>query len=59
MSGDRNLMIETKRLIIRPYKREDYTNWYTQFNNRLPSQYKHDDGRPIDMSASTEEWFLD
>lgn len=52
-----DLHIETKRLIIRPFKKEDYVNWYTQFDNRLLSQYKYDDGRPENLSDSTEEWF--
>lgn len=47
---------ETDRLIIRPYKKEDYTNWLTQYNNRMPSQHKYDEGQ-IDMSICTEEWF--
>lgn len=54
-----NMLIETERLIIRPFVNDDYVNWYTQFDNRLPSQYKYDDGRPIDMASSTEEWFSD
>ncbi|MGE7623418.1 GNAT family N-acetyltransferase [Viridibacillus sp. NPDC096237] len=54
-----NLQIETERLILRPYKKEDYLNWYTQFDNRLPSQYKYDDGRPLNMSSSTEDWFIE
>lgn len=47
---------ETERLIIRPLIKEDYSNWLTQFNNRMPSQHKYDDGK-IDMSICTEEWF--
>ncbi|MBB2480150.1 GNAT family N-acetyltransferase [Bacillus sp. APMAM] len=54
-----NLIIETDRLIIRPYAKADYKNWYTQYDNRLPSQYKYDDGRPSDMHFSTEEWFTE
>ncbi|MCM3454315.1 GNAT family N-acetyltransferase [Heyndrickxia oleronia] len=51
------LFTETNRLILRPFKKEDYSNWYTQFDQRLPSQYKYDDGRPSDMETSTEAWF--
>jgi ribosomal-protein-alanine N-acetyltransferase len=47
---------ETARLIIRPYNKEDYSNWLTQFNNRMPSQHKYDEGK-VDMSICTEEWF--
>ena len=54
-----DLYIETERLILRPFEKEDYTNWYTQFDNRLPSQYKYDEGRPLDMPTSTEEWFTE
>ncbi|SDM89390.1 Protein N-acetyltransferase, RimJ/RimL family [Psychrobacillus sp. OK028] len=53
------LTIETERFIIRPFKKTDYNNWYDQFDHRMPSQYKYDDGRPRDMSTSTEEWFVD
>ncbi|MGV3465590.1 MAG: GNAT family N-acetyltransferase [Heyndrickxia sp.] len=52
-----NLIIETNRLIIRPYTIEDYENWYTNYDRRLPSQYEYDDGRPLDMPLSTKEWF--
>lgn len=51
-----NYVAETERLIIRPYNKEDYSNWLTQFNNRMPSQHKYDDGK-VDMSICTEEWF--
>jgi hypothetical protein len=49
-----DLYIETERLIIRPFQKEDYMNWYKQYDSRLPSQYKYDYGRPIDMPLSTE-----
>lgn len=52
-----DLNIETERLIIRPFQKEDYMNWYKQYDSRLPSQYKYDDGRPLDMPSSTESWF--
>ncbi|MED4015515.1 GNAT family protein [Sutcliffiella cohnii] len=51
-----NYNIVTDRLIIRPYIKGDFSNWLTQFNNRLPSQHKYDDGK-IDMSICTKEWF--
>lgn len=51
-----NYKIKTDRLIVRPYEKQDYQNWLTQFENRLPSQHKFDDGK-IDMSICTEEWF--
>lgn len=56
--GYSRFLIETERLIIRPFQKEDYINWYTQFDNRHPPQYKYDDGRPVNMSLSTEEWFI-
>ncbi|WP_223701809.1 GNAT family N-acetyltransferase [Sutcliffiella deserti] len=52
------LYIETDRLIIRPFQPDDYHNWYNGFENRLPSQYKYDDGRPSNLASSTEEWFI-
>ncbi|WP_342601145.1 GNAT family protein [Psychrobacillus sp. FSL H8-0483] len=51
------LFIETDRLIIRPFQKEDYANWYEGFDNRLPSQYSYDDGHS-DMATSTKEWFI-
>ena len=45
------LVIETERFIIRPFLKEDYSNWYEQFDNRMPSQYKYDDGRPLNMPS--------
>ncbi len=47
---------ETDRLIIRPYKEDDYLEWITSFHNRLPSQHKYDEGY-VDMSACNENWF--
>jgi [ribosomal protein S5]-alanine N-acetyltransferase len=47
---------ETERLVIRPLEKEDYLNWLTQFENRLPSKHKYDEGK-IDMSICTKEWF--
>ncbi|UYZ23803.1 GNAT family N-acetyltransferase [Mesobacillus jeotgali] len=50
---------ETERLVLRPFKRDDYHNWYKQFDNRLPSQYRHDDGRPSNLDVYTEDWFAE
>jgi [ribosomal protein S5]-alanine N-acetyltransferase len=47
---------ETDRLVIRPFIEEDYTTWLNEFENRLPSQHKYDEGK-IDMSICTEKWF--
>jgi len=47
---------ETDRLIIRPLNKTDYSNWFNEFTNRLPSQHKHDKGR-INMSNCSEQWF--
>ncbi len=44
--------------MIRPVLKEDYISWYEGFNNRLPSQYKYDDGYRY-MSFSTKEWFTE
>ncbi len=49
---------ETDRLIIRLLEEEDYSSWLTQYENRLPSQHKYDEGK-IDMSICTKEWFRD
>ncbi|WP_257348727.1 GNAT family N-acetyltransferase [Pseudalkalibacillus decolorationis] len=53
----KKLEIETPRLIIKPLETEDYQNWLTQHENRLPSQYKYDNGKS-DMSECTEQWFI-
>lgn len=37
---------------------EDYSSWLTQYENRLPSQHKYDEGK-LDMSICTKEWFGD
>ncbi|RIW37277.1 N-acetyltransferase [Bacillus salacetis] len=47
---------EAKRLMVRPLKEEDYQGWYKGFNERMPSQHRHDPGK-LDMSECTEEWF--
>lgn len=52
------LQVETERLSIRPFQKEDYESWLDGFNKRLPSQYKYDDGYH-DMSSSTKEWFTE
>lgn len=31
------LQVETERLIIRPFQKEDYESWLDGFNKRLPS----------------------
>ena len=55
----KKLIIETERLIIRPFKNSDYQEWSKGFNNRLPSQYKYDEGYDPDSSAYTKKWFVD
>ncbi|WP_214484293.1 GNAT family N-acetyltransferase [Bacillus sp. SM2101] len=51
-----NTASESTRLVIRPLAQEDYENWLNEFNNRLQSQHRHDEGK-IDMSMCTREWF--
>ena len=48
--------VETDRLIIRPLINEDYEFWLNGFENRFPSQNRHDLGK-LDMSECTLEWF--
>lgn len=52
------LQVETERLSIRPFQKEDYKSWLDGFQMRLPAQYKYDDGYH-DMSSSTKEWFTE
>lgn len=49
---------ETKRLIIRPLRKQDYEKWLIGFEQRSRSQYRHDQGK-IDMSECTQDWFED
>lgn len=55
----RNLQIETERLILRPFKKNDYQVWTQGFNERLPSQHKYDEGYDPDSSTYTRKWFAD
>jgi len=52
------IMTKTERLIIRLMEEGDYSSWLTQYENRLPSQHKYDEGK-LDMSICTKEWFRD
>jgi len=47
---------KTERLVIRPLTINDYTNWLHEFESRLPSQHRHDQGK-VDMSECTQVWF--
>lgn len=49
------LQVETARLIIRPYRREDYKEWARSYNERLPNQHRHDAG--FDGSHYSKKWF--
>lgn len=51
-----NVIAETERLTIRPLQTTDYENWLKAYENRYPSQYRHDQGK-IDMSECTLQWF--
>ncbi len=53
---DRDFFIETNRLIIRPFEKGDYKEWDSAYRNRLPSQYKYDEGF-IDDPSYTQQWF--
>ncbi|MDR4938510.1 GNAT family N-acetyltransferase [Rossellomorea marisflavi] len=52
------LLMETERLVIRPFTRWDYGNWLQSHLDRLPSQHKYDAGYQ-DMSGCTEQWFAE
>ena len=39
------ITIETERLILRPQKPSDYEAWYAGFSERLPQQYRYDEGQ--------------
>ncbi|MCC5639538.1 GNAT family N-acetyltransferase [Nostoc sp. CHAB 5844] len=50
------LTIETERLILRPYKSDDYQSWYVGFSSRLLQQYKYDEGQ-ISLNGCDFDWF--
>ncbi|MDN4074015.1 GNAT family N-acetyltransferase [Fictibacillus terranigra] len=51
-----NLEATTERLVIRPYKTVDYSNWYHQYAHCYAALNKFDEGK-IDLSDYTEVWF--
>lgn len=56
MKKKQDFLIETSRLIIRPFEKGDYAKWDKGYKSRLPSQYKYDEGF-IDDSTYTRHWF--
>ncbi len=55
----KKLFIDTHRLILRSFEAEDYDQWNEGFNNRLPSQYRYDDGFNENSSSYNRAWFTD
>ena len=55
----KDLTIETERLVLRPFKNDDYKEWSKGFNDRKASQYKYDEGYDPDSSEYTKKWFID
>jgi len=53
------LIIETDRLIIRPFQKEDFAEWDRGYRNRLPSQHKYDDGFNDDSSSFSKQWYTE
>jgi [ribosomal protein S5]-alanine N-acetyltransferase len=51
-----SLTIETERLILRPQQPDDYKSWCAGFLDRLPQQYKYDEG-PINVDSFDLDWF--
>lgn len=45
MYTDKELTFRTNRLTIRPLNYDDHKDWIEGFENRYPSQYKHDKGK--------------
>lgn len=56
MYTDKELTFRTNRLTIRPLNYDDHKGWVEGFENRYPSQYKHDKGK-INMNECDETWF--
>ncbi|PZO15643.1 MAG: GNAT family N-acetyltransferase [Leptolyngbya foveolarum] len=51
------LTLETKRLVLRPQRPDDYERWYEGFAKRWPAMNAYDSGWQ-EMSACTREWFV-
>jgi [ribosomal protein S5]-alanine N-acetyltransferase len=51
-------MIKTKRLVLRPYRMDDFEKWRDAYLGRLPSQNEFDEGR-ADERNFTRERFRD
>lgn len=51
-----DFVIETDRLILRPFEKGDYEEWDLAYRNRLPSKYRYDEGF-IDDPTYTRQWF--
>lgn len=49
------MTVETSRLIIRPYEKNDYLVWHEGYQGREPATYKHDAGN--DGEYFSERWF--
>lgn len=56
MNGN-ELLIETERLILRPYIVEDYDAWRKGLEERVLPKHPYDEGRPAELNASTRSWF--
>ncbi|SIT87257.1 GNAT family N-acetyltransferase [Edaphobacillus lindanitolerans] len=56
MNGN-ELLVETERLVMRPYREDDYGAWRAGLEGRTLSQHPYDEGRPADLGAYTQDWF--
>ena len=52
------IIINTKRLILRPLQPNDYEHWYAGFSGRLPKQHRYDDGL-VSLDHCDRQWFVD
>lgn len=50
------LSIQTRRLVLRPYRITDYAAWIEAYTKRKPKQHKYD-GAPHDPKETPKEWF--
>ncbi|GGI39621.1 GNAT family N-acetyltransferase [Mammaliicoccus stepanovicii] len=53
----KDLHFSTERLYIRPITVNDRQGWLEGFNNRHPSQYRHDKGK-VNMDECDKDWFF-
>lgn len=50
------IAVKTRRLVLRPYKLNDYDIWIAAYTGRKPKQHKYDGG-PHHAKETSKKWF--